>query len=69
MRGENVLLLGEIDLDKEDEPPAGYEAASVEEVHALAKEERKGRERRDKRRLKLLRSEGFEGENVGEVLI
>lgn len=69
MRGENVLLLGEIDLDKEDTPPAGYELGAVEEVHALARKDKIAREKRDKKRLRVLKSEGFEGENLGEVLL
>ena len=32
VRGENVLLLGEIDLDKDDDAPPGYERAEVEVV-------------------------------------
>lgn len=69
VRGENVLLLGEIDLDKDDIIPEGYEIGSVEEVHRLAKEERRVRDRKDKKRVAKLREEGFEGENVGEILL
>lgn len=64
-----MLLLGEIDLDTEDTPPAGWEMGGVEEVHALAKAEKMARERGDKKRLRVLKREGFEGENVGEVLL
>jgi U6 snRNA-associated Sm-like protein LSm1 len=64
-----VLLLGEIDLDKDDEDPPGYEKAEVEVVHKLDKE-RKAREGRVERvRLGKLRELGFEGENTGEALI
>ncbi|KAI4240719.1 MAG: hypothetical protein L6R40_004964 [Gallowayella cf. fulva] len=35
VRGENVLLLGEIDLDKDDYMPEPFRKASPEEVHAL----------------------------------
>jgi U6 snRNA-associated Sm-like protein LSm1 len=69
VRGENVLLLGEIDLDRDDDIPVGYEKGDVETVHALAKKldrERKGRERR---KVERLRGEGFEAEGVGEVLL
>lgn len=69
MRGENVLLLGEIDLDRDDDIPDGYVKGEVERVHALAKEldgKRRGRERR---KVEALKREGFEGENVGEVLL
>jgi U6 snRNA-associated Sm-like protein LSm1 len=64
-----VLLLGEIDLDRDDDVPLGYEKADVETVHAAAKKlerERKGRERR---KMEKLRGEGFEAEGVGEVLL
>lgn len=64
-----MLLLGEIDLDKEDIPPQGYEIGDEAEVHRLAREEKLAREKGDKRRLEALRREGFEGENLGEVLI
>lgn len=69
MRGENVLLLGEIDLDRDDDVPTGYEKGDAETVHALAKKldrERKGRERR---KMERLRREGFEAEGVGEALL
>jgi len=69
VRGENVLLLGEIDLDREDDIPIGYEKGDVETVRALAKEldrERKGRERR---KMEKLRGQGFEAEGVGDVLL
>ena len=49
--------------------PAGSEKASVERVHALAKELEKKRKLAEKRKVALLGSEGFEGENVGEVLL
>ena len=32
VRGENVLLLGEIDLDKDDDVPIGYEEGDIQEV-------------------------------------
>ncbi|KAL8736472.1 MAG: hypothetical protein Q9166_000264 [cf. Caloplaca sp. 2 TL-2023] len=35
VRGENVLLLGEIDLDKDDYIPEPFHKASPEEAHAL----------------------------------
>jgi U6 snRNA-associated Sm-like protein LSm1 len=69
VRGENVLLLGEIDLDRDDDIPTGYEKADAETVHAAAKKldrERKGRERR---KMERLRGEGFEAEGAGEVLL
>ncbi|CAG8954029.1 hypothetical protein HYFRA_00009129 [Hymenoscyphus fraxineus] len=69
VRGENVLLLGEIDLDKDDDAPPGYERAEVEVVHRLQRE-RKGREsRREKVVKRKLGELGFEGENMGEALL
>lgn len=69
MRGENVLLLGEIDLDRDDDIPAGYQKGDIETVNGLAKELDKMRKGKEKRKVELLRGEGFEGENVGEVLL
>jgi len=69
VRGENVLLLGEIDLDKDDDPPPGYEKAEVEVVHKLAKEKKLKDARREKNRLRKLSQLGFEGENSGETLL
>lgn len=51
MRGENVLLLGEIDLDKDDVPPRGYEKGEVDVVKKMAEEQKKGERGREKRRL------------------
>ncbi len=69
MRGENVLLLGEIDLDKDDDSPPGYEKAEVELVHRLNRERKAGEGKREKVRLGKLRTLGFEGENTGEALL
>lgn len=69
MRGENVLLLGEIDLDKDDDAPPGYEKAEIEVVHRLQRE-RKAREARRENIVKRKLGElGFEGENMGEALL
>lgn len=69
VRGENVLLLGEIDLDKDDLPPAGYEQGELEAVKKLA-EDRKTRERnREKTRVRKLTKLGFEGDGAGEVVL
>lgn len=69
VRGENVLLLGEIDLDKDDDAPPGYEKAEVELVHRLNKE-RKAREVvREKVRGQKLRMLGFESETTGEATL
>ncbi len=67
VRGENVLLLGEIDLDKDDDPPPGYEKADVELVHRLSKERKVKDVGREKFRLGKLRALGFEGENTAEA--
>ncbi|KAG0646242.1 U6 snRNA-associated Sm LSm1 [Hyphodiscus hymeniophilus] len=69
VRGENVLLLGEIDLDRDDEPPPGYEKAEIQVVEKLAKEKKVQDSRKDKSRLKKLGELGFEGENLGETLL
>lgn len=69
MRGENVLLLGEIDLDKDDDAPPGYEKADVEVVEKMAKERKLNEAKRDKVRLRKLGELGFEGENSGEALL
>jgi U6 snRNA-associated Sm-like protein LSm1 len=69
VRGENVLLLGEIDLDRDDDAPPGYEKAEVEVVKKLAKEKKERDAKREKTRLKKLSELGFEGENAGEILL
>ena len=66
MRGENVLMLGEVDLDRDDEPPVGYEEGDVEEVFALQKEAERERKRKDKARRK--RTAWRDPEGSGEVL-
>jgi U6 snRNA-associated Sm-like protein LSm1 len=69
VRGENVLLLGEIDLDKDDDEPPGYEKADVETVHRLQTERKQREARREKVVKRRLGELGFEGENAGEALI
>jgi U6 snRNA-associated Sm-like protein LSm1 len=64
-----VLLLGEIDLDKDDDPPPGYEKAEAEVVQKLHKEKKIRDARRDKIKAKRLGDLGFEGENTGEAFI
>ncbi|KIW86988.1 uncharacterized protein Z519_12453 [Cladophialophora bantiana CBS 173.52] len=66
VRGENVLLLGEVDLDKDDDPPPGYEEGDVEEVFRIQKEAE--RERRKKDRLKGKKTAWRDPEGSGEVL-
>ncbi|KAJ1338027.1 U6 snRNA-associated Sm-like protein LSm1 [Microdochium nivale] len=69
VRGENVLLLGEIDLDKDDDVPAGFEKGEFKTVQKLAKERKVADKARDTGRLKKLASLGFEGENMGEIIL
>lgn len=64
-----MLLLGEIDLDKDDDAPPGYEKADVALVEKLAKEKKEKDAKREKTRLKKLSELGFEGENAGEILL
>ncbi|KAH6896951.1 hypothetical protein B0T10DRAFT_169075 [Thelonectria olida] len=68
VRGENVLLLGEIDLDKDDDPPPGFEPAELEFVKSLAEQKKTADKVRETKRLKKLAKIGFEGESQGEVL-
>ncbi len=69
VRGENVLLLGEIDLDRDDDPPPGYSRADADLVTTLAKQRRTEDKVREKARLKKLATLGFEGESMGEILL
>ncbi|KAL8749551.1 MAG: hypothetical protein Q9199_007618 [Rusavskia elegans] len=68
VRGENVLLLGEIDLDKDDYIPEPYRKASPEEVHALTVKRAQNTKRSDKIRQAKLQALGFEAEHSGEIL-
>lgn len=69
VRGENVLLLGEIDLDKDDYIPEPFRKATAEEVHALSRQEAQERKRSDKTRQVKLQELGFEIEHAGEILL
>ncbi|KAI2631716.1 hypothetical protein GGS21DRAFT_522826 [Xylaria nigripes] len=69
VRGENVLLLGEIDLDKDDDPPPGYQKAEFSVVEKLAKDQKATEKAKEKKKLKGLASLGFEGESMGEILL
>ncbi|OJD36032.1 small nuclear ribonucleoprotein [Diplodia corticola] len=69
VRGENVLLLGEIDLDKDDYIPEPFEQAPMERVYALQKQETEERKKKDKLRRKHLKGHGFEGEHTGEAVL
>jgi U6 snRNA-associated Sm-like protein LSm1 len=69
VRGENVLLIGEVDLDKDDEPPAGFEEGEPEEVFKLQSEVEKERKRSDKVRAgRAAELWGGEMEASGEIL-
>ncbi|CAG8670184.1 15397_t:CDS:2, partial [Rhizophagus irregularis] len=57
IRGENVVLLGEIDLDKEDELP--LRQVPVEEILLAQREEMEARQKREKLKNKLLHDQGF----------
>lgn len=69
VRGENVLLLGEIDLDKDEYVPAPFELAPVEKVFALKKAEDQERSKAEKKKHKKLAAFGFEGEHTGEAIL
>ena len=69
VRGENVLLMGEIDLDRDDDPPPGYDLADLDLVQTLAKQLKTQEKIKEKRKVKKLSTIGFEGENVGEALL
>ncbi|BCR88372.1 U6 snRNA-associated Sm-like protein LSm1 [Aspergillus chevalieri] len=69
VRGENVLLLGEIDLDREDDVPPNIQQAPFEEVYALKKKEDSERQTSDKKRHGNLQKLGFEAEHSGETLL
>lgn len=69
VRGENVLLLGEIDLDKDDDEPPGYIEGPVEEVFEIQKRMDAERKKSDKsKQRKAGESWGGELEGSGEVL-
>ncbi|KAL6247129.1 hypothetical protein RBB50_005472 [Rhinocladiella similis] len=69
VRGENVLLLGEVDLDKDEEPPAGWENGNAEEVFELQRAAETERKRKDKARgRKAVNLWGGDMEGSGEVL-
>ncbi|OAA67164.1 small nuclear ribonucleoprotein [Niveomyces insectorum RCEF 264] len=69
VRGENVLLLGEIDLDRDDEPPAGHDKIGADLMDELVKKKKAADKVAERARVKKLAKLGFEGENLGEVLL
>ncbi|CAF9924399.1 MAG: hypothetical protein GOMPHAMPRED_003621 [Gomphillus americanus] len=74
VRGENVLLLGEIreltiqDLDKDDYVPPPYRLAPAAEVHRLIVQQVAERKDKERRKQKKLGGHGFEVEHSGEIL-
>ena len=84
VRGENVLLLGEIvgypimlsaaclpfdqDLDQEDNIPEPFHEAPVEKVRELMRAEAEKKKKKDAVKAKLLRGRGFEGDLAGESI-
>ncbi|KAM0801434.1 hypothetical protein BDR22DRAFT_804660 [Usnea florida] len=68
VRGENVLLLGEIDLDKDDYIPEPYRKVSPAEVHALTVQANNEKKQVEKVRAKKMQKLGFEVEHSGEIL-
>lgn len=69
VRGENVVMLGEIDLDRDDDPPPGYDKAELGLVERAAKEKKEAEKSKNKSRVRKLATLGFEGENQGEILL
>jgi hypothetical protein len=64
-----VLLLCEVDLDKDDDPAAGYEECDVNEVFRLQQEQDRARKKSDKKTGRLVGELwGGEMEGSGEVL-
>ena len=62
-------MLGEIDLDRDDDPPPGYERAELEVVKKLAEEKKAADRAKEKSRLKKLAKIGFEGEGLGDMVL
>lgn len=64
-----MLLIGEVDLDKDDDAPEGYEEGKVEEVFAIQRGQEMERKKRDKvTSRKVGELWGGEMEGSGEVL-
>jgi U6 snRNA-associated Sm-like protein LSm1 len=63
------LLIGEIDLDKDDDLPPGYTEAPIAEIFALKKEEEARRKKSDKTKSRKAGEVwGGEMEGSGEIL-
>jgi len=59
IRGENIAMIGEIDLDKDDDIPSGYTRAEVETVFPLHKAELDARKRDQQKKEAILHTLGF----------
>ncbi|KAI5294369.1 SM-like, degradation of cytoplasmic mRNAs and positively regulates transcription initiation [Ascosphaera acerosa] len=68
VRGENVLLLGEIDLDKEDDLPPNCQPGDWKHVSAIKEKEEAERERASASHGRRLHGLGFEREHSGDQL-
>ena len=68
VRGENVLLLGEVDLDRDDEEPRGWTRGDEMDVQRRWLDERKEGEKREKKKVRALKNAGFVGEEGEGVL-
>ncbi|KAI9718637.1 MAG: SM-like, degradation of cytoplasmic mRNAs and positively regulates transcription initiation [Chrysothrix sp. TS-e1954] len=69
VRGENVMLMGEIDLDKDDYIPPEYSLAPVEAIHAAKKQEALMQQKTETRRNRTLKRLGFESEKSGDAIL
>ncbi|KAL2890739.1 U6 snRNA-associated Sm-like protein LSm1 [Ceratocystis lukuohia] len=76
VRGENVLLLGEIDMDLVEEgpdglelPPRGYERAPLDVIQKEVRRLRELEKTRETRKNKKLAEIGFEGELGAEAIL
>lgn len=59
IRGENVTICATVDLDRED-TPRGVKFAPVEEVRALAAQQKADKKTADSRKAKALKQAGIE---------
>ncbi|KAL1893877.1 hypothetical protein Cpir12675_003895 [Ceratocystis pirilliformis] len=76
VRGENVLLLGEINMDLVEEgpdglelPPRGYERAPLDVIQKEVRRLRELEKTRETRKNKKLAEVGFEGELGAEAIL
>ncbi|KAJ3109919.1 SM-like, degradation of cytoplasmic mRNAs and positively regulates transcription initiation [Phlyctochytrium bullatum] len=59
IRGENVVLLGEVDNDKDFMVTSSFRELPPAEVHRMAKEELERKKARDRLKNKVLHNQGF----------